>query len=92
MKEFEFYKWAVARGLFPKPESIPGPNEYDDSRLRKLRRLVEEQLRKNKNLILPVAQLLGVWEIQRRRRRGGKLINPIPEPLEFDKGGRDELH
>jgi hypothetical protein len=92
MKELEVYKWAVERGLFPKPESIPGPSEYDDIYLRKLRRLVEDQLRKDKTLILPVAQLLGVWEIRRRRRRGGKLINPITESLDFDKGGRDELH
>jgi hypothetical protein len=53
---------------------------------------VEDQLRKDKKLILPVAQLLGVWEIRSRRRRGGKLVIPITESLDFDKGGQDELH
>ena len=78
MRELEIYKWAVENSLFPKADIIPGPIDHQDVYLRKVRRIIEDHLRKDKTLIIPIAQLLGIWEERKRRRAR--------------KGGRDELH
>ncbi|MFH0789961.1 MAG: hypothetical protein V2B13_20415, partial [Pseudomonadota bacterium] len=54
--ETEFLKWAKKEGLLIEPED----GSVIDLALKRIRRQIEDRLRKQKRLILPVAKILGI--------------------------------
>lgn len=64
MKEIKFLDRAKKERLFPKPEDSSKQKERGDLDLRKIRRRIEDRLRKDEKVILPVAQFLGVKGIR----------------------------
>ncbi len=54
--EKEFLRWAKSEGLYIRPDD----GTVIDKALKRTRRRIEDLLRKDKRLILPVAKVLGL--------------------------------
>ena len=60
MRELKFLDWAKKEGLFPKSEDPSKPKEQGHLDVKKIRRRIEDRLRNDEKVILPIAQFLGV--------------------------------
>jgi hypothetical protein len=51
MRELKFWDWAKKEGLFPKSEDPSKPKEQGHLDLKKIRRRIEDRLRKDEKVI-----------------------------------------